>query len=287
MRFKPVYKVTFLGQVIGTVNSKNNIEDAIKEYTENTSGDIAYITIKDMPEFEFELVNIDKETNEEEILLAVQDTAIITYRRYAITLDGTQKAVVSTMDEAKDVVDEIKDELGQDLELNLAVIEIYDSNDIELQSVETAVAKVNDDDAIKEIIKQNESTVNGVLLHLPLSEEIPKTISSRFGSRNGGYHTGLDIATSIGTPIYAVANGTVTYAGWQGGYGNLVIISHENGVETYYAHCSEIYVSVGQTVKTGDVISAVGSTGNSTGPHLHLEVRVNGEIKNPQNYLYK
>ena len=286
IKFKPVYKVTFLGQEIGIVKNKDDIENAIKDYTENLTGEIAFITIKDMPEYELKFIDASEETNEEDILLAVQDTAIITYKRYAITLGGAQKAVVSTLDDAKEVVDEIKKEFNQDLELDIAVQEVYDSSDMQLESVDTAVGMLNSDDFIKEKLKEQKATVNGVTLHLPISENTSTVITSRFGSRSSGYHTGLDIATSTGTPIHAAASGTVIQAGSQGSYGYLVIIDHGNGVQTYYAHCSKIYVSVGDTVETGDVISAVGSTGNSTGPHLHLEVRVNGEIKNPQNYLY-
>ena len=201
-------------------------------------------------------------------------------------LNGEQKAVVSTIDEAKEVVEKIKNEFNQDLELNIAIQEVYDSNNIEIESIGAAVGAINSDDIIKEKLQEQRATVNGITLHLPLSESAKTSISSRFGYRSRGYHTGLDIATSSGTPIHAAASGTVIQAGWQGSYGYLVIIDHGNGVQTYYAHCSSIYVSVGDTVETGDVISAVGSTGNSTGPHLHLEVRVNGEIKNPQNYLY-
>ena len=84
----------------------------------------------------------------------------------------------------------------------------------------------------------------------------------------------------------SIASGTVTYAGYKGSYGNLVIISHGNGVQSYYAHCNKLLVSVGQTVSAGQVIAQVGSTGNSTGPHLHLEIRINGKAVNPQNYLY-
>lgn len=98
---------------------------------------------------------------------------------------------------------------------------------------------------------------------------------------------GMDIAASNGTDIKAAADGTITYSGWMGGYGNLVIISHGNGIQTYYGHCSKLYASVGETVKAGDVIAAVGSTGNSTGNHLHFEIRKNGTQINPQIYLYK
>ena len=106
-----------------------------------------------------------------------------------------------------------------------------------------------------------------------------------YGRRSSGFHTGLDFATSTGTPIYASAAGTVKFAGTQGGYGKLVIIDHGNGYQTYYAHCSALYVTAGQYVNQGENISAVGSTGNSTGPHVHFEVRYNGNTQNPQNYI--
>lgn len=115
------------------------------------------------------------------------------------------------------------------------------------------------------------------------------TITARFGSSSSrwssGRHTGLDIAASTGTPIYASDAGKVTFAGWKGSYGYLVIINHNNGYETYYGHCSKLLVSRGQTVSKGDLIARVGSTGNSTGSHCHFEVRYNGAIKNPENYL--
>ena len=78
----------------------------------------------------------------------------------------------------------------------------------------------------------------------------------------------------------------MTFAGYKGSYGYMVVISHNNEIETYYGHCSKLYVTAGQKVNQGDTIAAVGNTGNSTGPHLHLEIRVNGVAYNPQNYLY-
>ena len=111
-------------------------------------------------------------------------------------------------------------------------------------------------------------------------------VSSRYGSRWGKTHKGLDIAASTGTSIKAAASGTVTTAGWNsGGYGYLIVISHGNGVQTYYGHCSSILVKEGQTVSQGDVIGKVGSTGRSTGSHLHFEIRVNGTAYNPLNYI--
>ena len=116
-------------------------------------------------------------------------------------------------------------------------------------------------------------------------------ITSRFGGRSspGGIgstnHKGIDIAVPRGTPIYAADGGTVTYAGWMGGYGYLVQIDHGNGYETRYGHNSRLTVSVGQKVYKGQQIARAGSTGNSTGNHCHFEVRYNGVAKNPLNYL--
>jgi murein DD-endopeptidase MepM/ murein hydrolase activator NlpD len=110
-------------------------------------------------------------------------------------------------------------------------------------------------------------------------------ISSRYGIRNGRMHRGLDIAAATGTPVLAADGGTVVQAGWQGAYGNLVTIDHGNGFVTKYAHNSSISVSRGQRVQKGQQIARVGSTGNSTGPHLHFEVIRNGQHTNPLSYF--
>ena len=99
-------------------------------------------------------------------------------------------------------------------------------------------------------------------------------------------HTGIDIGNApTGTPVVAAADGVVTYAGWLGGYGNCVMISHGNGVVTLYGHGNKVLTSVDTQVKQGDVIMELGSTGNSTGPHCHFEVRINGNYTNPLNFV--
>jgi murein DD-endopeptidase MepM/ murein hydrolase activator NlpD len=110
-------------------------------------------------------------------------------------------------------------------------------------------------------------------------------VVSGFGMRWGRMHEGIDIAASSGTPIHAAAAGTVIHAGWLGGYGNLVVVDHGDGLSTAYAHASAILVGVGQHVSQGETLSLVGSTGNSSGPHLHFEVRVNGSAVDPLFYL--
>lgn len=111
------------------------------------------------------------------------------------------------------------------------------------------------------------------------------TFSSGYGYRWGGFHYGIDLAAPSGTVIRAADGGVVTFAGWSGGYGNLVIIDHGNGVTTRYGHCSRISVSVGQKVGQSQEVARVGSTGQSTGSHLHFEIRFDGVPSNPMNYL--
>ena len=115
--------------------------------------------------------------------------------------------------------------------------------------------------------------------------------TSGFGIRTDPFigrpamHTGLDFRAGMGDPVRATANGKVTSAAWAGGYGRMVEIDHGNGLATRYGHLSEIHVKVGDTIKIGQVIGAVGSTGRSTGPHLHYETRIDGEAVDPQKFL--
>ena len=109
--------------------------------------------------------------------------------------------------------------------------------------------------------------------------------TSGFGPRWGRMHNGTDFAAAYGTPIYATADGTVVHAGVEGGYGRLVRIRHDFGIETYYAHLSKISVSVGQRVSRGDRIGDMGNSGRSTGTHLHYEVRHSGKPVNPMTYI--
>lgn len=128
----------------------------------------------------------------------------------------------------------------------------------------------------------------GVPQHLPASLEF---ISSGFGYRadpftgEGAFHAGLDFKGPIGAPIYAAAKGVVSFAGQRSGYGNCIEIDHGNGLVTRYAHMSAFRANLGQAVNPGDVIGAIGSTGRSTGPHLHFEVRINDQPVNPRPFL--
>ena len=126
----------------------------------------------------------------------------------------------------------------------------------------------------------------------PIGENWRSVVTSEFGNRIDPItgerrgHTGMDLAVPTGTPIRAALPGTVTVSTYnQGGYGYYIMIDHGNGLSTLYGHCSQLLASVGRTVEAGDVIALSGSTGRSTGPHLHFEVRVNGQRTNPRSYL--
>ena len=110
-------------------------------------------------------------------------------------------------------------------------------------------------------------------------------ITSKYGWRSSGWHSGVDFAAPQGTELYSWKNGTVTFAAWSGNYGYFIIVDHGDGTISRYAHCSKIIVNVGDSVVQGQTIGLVGSTGRSTGPHLHLEIQVNGKNVDPLLYL--
>ena len=294
LKYKPSYKVTIAGEELGYVTSKKEFEQLVNDqilYPDEI--DVAFVDIQEMPKYNFLFIENTKQTDEEEIFSKIQEMAVTTYKMYAIMLNDDISTYVHSKEEAEEVIAKIKDEKAEELEeINITMKEIYTQNKEETQNaIEVAsakeVAEVSLEEKVIEQQKIKESTLDGVYFAV---KPITGHITSRFGAMEDirdHAHQGMDIAAPNGTTIKAAADGTVTYAGSMGGYGNLVIISHGNGIQTYYGHCSKIYVSVGTQVTAGDSIAAVGSTGNSTGNHLHFEIRKNGAQINPQKYLYK
>lgn len=184
-------------------------------------------------------------------------------------------------------------------ELYLDEIEVAQQGQNGIKRVEALVIKIDGKETETQIIK--EETVQEPVMQIERhgTKERPKDVatgsfirptggylSSGFGARWGTVHQGLDLANTIGSPIVASDGGKVVYSAFNtGGYGYLVIIDHENGYQTYYAHCSQLLVNVGDRVCQGQQIALVGSTGNSTGPHCHFEVRLNGTPQDPSNYI--
>ncbi len=120
------------------------------------------------------------------------------------------------------------------------------------------------------------------MLTCPLQDYV---FTSPFGQRNGSHHNGVDICAPEGTPVYAADNGIISFAGEKNGYGNCILLDHQNGMCTLYAHNSALLVQVGDIVAQGDTISQVGSTGNSTANHLHFEVQIEGVPQDPAQYI--
>ena len=294
IKYKPVYEVKDANQILGYIQDKNAFKQLIDEQIINKEvKNVDNISLASEPQYEMKLVQRTQDTNESEIISKLEEDKITTYKFYAVNVNGKNKAYVDTIEEAEKVVNKIKKEHKKDgIKLEIAVNEKYTQKLDEVKTDKIEVAEKSVEKEIEHLLDEKEAkealaVINGINVSvLPVSG----TITSRFGASSSirsGAHTGLDIACSTGTNIKAVAKGTVVFAEMNGSYGNLVKVDHGNNVETWYAHCSKIYAKVGDKVKAGDVISAVGSTGNSTGSHLHLEIRIKGVAINPQKYLYK
>lgn len=317
VKYKPLYKVTLNGEVIGYVESKGKMQEKINDFANNLEGNVTSIKIEAMPEYKLELVSNVKEseTNEAEILAAVKENSEIKCRVYAIKLDGNVKASVNSREEANQLIETIKSETTEGVALNFEVEEVEKIKaeaDANVESIEVAKANINQDVEVKieeykkeqeaaelkrkqEAARKAQQAAVSSRAGAPISSAssgrflrpvVGGTISSPFGQRTSGFHKGIDIAVPNGTPIYAADDGVVKFSGWNStGFGNLVIIDHGDGFLTYYAHCSSLYVSAGQSVTKGQNICAVGLTGNTSGYHVHFEVRYNGTSVNPMNYL--
>ena len=290
--YSPTYEVSLNGEVIGYTSDKSSLQERINDYTSgNEEENIAFIQVDAMPTYKLCLLKKDISTNDEEIYAKVTESGTEYYKYYAITDDKDEKFYVSSFKEAEEVIDELEDKDSANQE-ELGIVEKYDKKLKEFTEVKEVVAELYEEKP-KVVYSSNAyssgSSSGYANLGISLINPISGIITSRYGSNDSvrdHTHAGIDIGAPTGTPIKAAASGTVTFSGWSGGYGYVVKMDHGNGVSTVYAHCSQLLVSVGETVSQGDIIAKVGSTGNSTGPHLHLEVRKNGVTYNPQNYVY-
>lgn len=297
IKYKPIYQVSVSGEELGYIQNKEAFEESLKENAIAEGKNVDHVEIKANPEYELKLVDRAVDTNEEELVSDMKEEVVVTYKYYDIAVENETVESVDTKDEAEEIVEQLKQEKPE--EVNLSIIEKYTQEVENVETTEVEVAKTSITEKVnqkvKELQKQKEEKerldkipdINGIKLAV---QPISGTITSRYGVSSRirkSTHTGLDIAASSGTQIKVMAEGTVSCASYQGSYGKLIKINHGNGVETWYGHTSKMYVKVGQKVNAGDVIASVGSTGNSTGPHLHLEIRLNGNHVNPQKYCYK
>ena len=303
--YKISYSVSIDGEMLGYTDNKSKLQSQINDYIENGENEnTAFVQVDNLPEYNICLLKRDVNSDDDKIFDTIKSTGITYYRYYAILENQEEKAYVSNFSDAEAIVSKLKEQDSSNIE-NITISEKYETELKDMATVEDTVAKlyvkpkkiVVASNKNTNINKTSTGTVNTatnisgnkVSLGVSLIRPVSGIISSRFGVRSSirsSAHTGLDIATSTGTPVAAAASGTVTFSGWKGSYGYLMVITHSNGVQTYYGHCSKLYYQAGATVSQGQAIAAVGSTGNSTGPHLHFEIRVNGVAYNPQSYVY-
>ena len=301
--YKISYSVNINGEMVGYTDNKSKLQSKINDYIENGDNEnTAFVQVENLPEYNICLLKRNVDADDDKIFDLVKNNGLTYYRYYAILDNQEEKVYVSNFSDAENIVNGLKEKSSSNID-NITISEKYETELKDMTSVEEAVAKLYVEPK-SIMVASNKSTkktstgsvntatsISGgkVSLGISLVKPVSGTISSRFGARSrvrSSAHTGLDIATSTGTPVVAAASGTVTFSGWKGSYGYLMVITHSNVVQTYYGHCSKLYYSAGQTVSKGQKIAAVGNTGNSTGPHLHFEIRVNGVAYNPQNYLY-
>ena len=285
IKYKPMYEVKIEGTTIGYVENKKSLNEKIQENVENYSKEnIESAELTATPEYELKLVNKSQDENEDEVIIALQNELEITYKYYEIASNNEVIENVKDEETAEKLVNEIKELSNSEVELTINEKTTKALEEIQIDDLE--VAKENTVEKLNIDTTESIADINGIkVATLPVTG----TISSRYGVSSKirvSTHTGLDIAATTGTPIKVVADGTITFAAYRGSYGYLVKVDHGNGVESWYGHTSKMLVKEGQAVKAGDTIALVGSTGNSTGPHLHFEVRINGEHVNPQKYLY-
>lgn len=315
IKYKLVCEISVAGESLGYISDKEKFEQSIDGIINKQEENKLYTTIAQMPEYKVTFVNKIETTKDEEILAKIEESSETTYKLYAVTIDGKQKELLTNLEEAENLVKSLTKKYAKTIKPKIGVTQVLTTdNQKGVTTIKTAkanltkqldakekAAKAKEEEATRNSYTSSSSntssttskttpkvaSLNGVTLSVT---PVSGVITSRFGNRESirSYgHTGLDIGAPKGTKIKAAASGTVIFAGTSGGYGKVVKISHGSGIKTYYAHCSKLYVKEGQKVNAGDVIAAVGSTGNSTGNHLHFEVIKNGVELNPQNYLYK
>lgn len=293
--YKPIYGVYLGEEFIGYSEDKQKLQTKIYNYMEHGEGEhVAFVQIEDLPTYELCFLKKGIVTNDEEIYNKVKGTGTTYYKFYAIAVDNQEKLYVATFKEAEDTVEQLKKKQSANSE-KLSIVEKYSTELSELKQTSEAVSSLYEQKKVVKKVTVSSTKVSsgkvatgkapnvGINFAYPVDSP---NISSGYGARWGRTHKGLDFAESTGTNIYASAPGTVTFSGWNtGGFGYLVIISHGNGVQTYYAHCSSLVAKVGQNVSQGQLIAKVGNTGRSFGAHLHFEIRVNGVAYNPALYL--
>jgi len=300
----PPYYITVDGKRTALVESKEAAEEAVRKVIEEYEGD---------PEGVID-IHVEESTSTEKMEIKTGDEPpkILSVEE---AKENIQITVVITREETDREVIKYEEKYSPDPDMYIGESKIQTEGEEGIKEVtkrtvtengETIETEILEEEIVKEPVEQivlkgtksydghgggDGAADPGVSYDETAAYDMLKTpvphvnISSPFGPRWGKFHSGVDFALAQGQPIYAADSGTVYYSGYSGGYGKLIKIDHGNGMQTYYAHCSSLFVSSGQHVEEGETIGLIGSTGNSTGPHLHFEVIINGSRVDPLDFL--
>lgn len=305
-RLRSYYKVDMTSQYIYMVLKSKSITELF-----NTMGNVLRIMLIDRElinkakESQYILNNEKKELNEkveqmnkeEEAIVVKQNELKDAQKEFLVKQEEQQKQMNNLMalesekssyidslsDKEKELAGKIGDLISYNKDLQKELDDIFANinNNNSNNSGNSTSNDVNSGNSESSGNSSEESFLRpGVGV---ITDEYGPRINPVTGER--GFHTGVDLGDAYGAPVKAAKSGTVDYSGWISGYGNTIIINHGNGVQTLYAHNSELLVDVGQTISRGQTIAKVGSTGMSTGPHIHWEIRINGQHVSPMGYV--
>ena len=309
-KFKFVYMVEMGGVELGLVNDKDKFEKDVKDTLENLEEPVVSAKLQENPKYSLRLVDKDDiDVDDNYVFAKVEEKIEKTYRYYNIKEDDKLLAKVSTTEEKDNLLKELEEaKQVKDLKVEEEQTKEYYiiSYEEAKQLASTNVDNIENEKKSKlekeKIEKRNTNIVKNIRRGGTVSASSSSNANAMLGSLSfrrplnssrvsAGYlgypgHRGIDFPSPQGTPVMAAESGTVTTVMYSNkSYGNRVIIDHGNGISTLYGHNSTIGVSLGQKVSKGQTIAGVGSTGNSTGNHVHFEIRINGKPINPTSYV--
>lgn len=265
-------------------------------FTQNHSLSAFFVPSYDVPNTELKAANEEYEEVEENKVqqAKVTEEPVLDFEFPIFEFDSNKTAVNSSnFDSDTELEEKITDRL---IEVEKKLIDMQEllkkkgiKKQLSIGGEYVPVSRLSED--YLDAINNDLDDLNEVFFTYPIGKPTRGRISSHFGYRKDPFHkrkalhTGIDFSARTGTPVITTADGVIKSAGWRKGYGKCIVVQHKSGYKTLYGHLSKINVKAGQKVKSGDMIGKVGSTGRSTGPHLHYEVYKNGKRINPKNYL--
>lgn len=283
--FKPYYKFFIDDKFIGYYESYEDYEKHYNEIVSKTSENNYEITKYFSKEPYFEKTYVKPKYVEQfNNYTLIEENINKDYTIYKIIVNNEIQMYTKTNEKAEQIIEKIKKEVKEETDFKIEKTIVKNLNDIQTEEENEEIQKriIN---ANKKVTSRGSSINRKSQSYNFIWPTNSKNITSYYGARWGKTHTGIDIGIPTGSNIVATKNGKVIYSGWCGNYGYYIKIDHGNGIVSAYAHNSKLLVETGQEVNQGQIIAYSGSTGNSTGPHCHFEIIINGSFQNPLNYL--